>query len=40
MECYTALMVDPAKELIRLAMERFGNLLPGEAKMLRAAAEG
>ncbi len=33
-------MADPAKELIRLAMERFGNLLPGEAKMLRAAAEG
>lgn len=33
-------MTDPAKELIRLAMERFGNLLPAEAKMLRAAADG
>ncbi len=38
--CYTARMADPAKELIRLAMERFGNLWPAEAKMLRAAAEG
>lgn len=33
-------MPDPAKELIRLTMERFGNLWPAEAKMLRAAAEG
>lgn len=33
-------MPDPARELIRLAMERFGNLWPAEAKMLRAAAEG
>ncbi len=33
-------MADAARELIWLAMERFGNLLPGEAKMLRAAAEG
>lgn len=33
-------MPDPARELIRLAMERFGNLWPAEAKTLRAAAEG
>lgn len=38
--CYAARMADPAKELIRLAMGRFGNLWPAEAKMLRAAAEG